>query len=73
MKFVIDENVSLSNPLRFPTGPTEEIVYIRHGKLKSAEEVRLIKQLLHDYDLSYIKGQLLTLSKKEIRLRPPLK
>lgn len=57
------------NPVRFPTDKTKGIIYIRHGSLKSEEEIALVERFLSAYSAEVFQGKLVTLYKDSIRIR----
>ncbi len=70
---LITRDHHFTNTIRFPTGQTEGIIYIRYGNLRSEEEAELVVRLVQSHDLSTIKGQLVTLYKDGIKIRPEAK
>lgn len=67
---LITRDHHFTNAVRFPTERTEGIIYIRYGNLRSDEEAALVVKFIGSYDLSTIKGQLITLYKDVIKIRP---
>ena len=66
---LITRDYHFTNPVRFPVEKTKGIIYIRHGNLKSKEEITMIENFLRDYDLKIFQGKLVTLYKDSIRIR----
>ena len=69
MKIVVDENVSILLPIRFPAEKTKGIIYIRHGNLKSEEEIMMVENCLCSHDLEIFQGKLVTLYRDSMRIR----
>lgn len=68
---LITRDYHFTNSLRYPPEKTEGIVYIRHGNLKSEDELSLVVKFLEGHDFSEIKGSLVTLCREGLRIRPP--
>ena len=72
MHIVVDENVShglVERLRRFPAEKTNGIIYIRHGNLKSEEEITMVENCLHSHDLEIFQGKLVTLYRNSIKFR----
>jgi len=68
---LITRDYHFTNPFRYPPEKTEGIVYMRHGNLKSKDEVDIVIRFLKTCDFVKIKGSLVILDKKSIKIRPP--
>jgi len=68
---LITRDYHFTNPFRYPSEKTKGIIYIRHGNLKSKEEVNIISRFLKTCDFTKIKGSLVILDRTTIRIRPP--
>ncbi len=66
---LITRDYHFTNPIRFPTKGTEGIIYIRHGNLRSKEEIKLVERFLTEYQIGNITGKLVLLAKDGITLR----
>ncbi|MCL0066016.1 hypothetical protein M1N79_03980 [Dehalococcoidia bacterium] len=70
MKIVVDErDYHFTNPVRFPAERTKGIIYIRHGNLKTEEEIAMVENFLYDHDLEVFQQKLVTLYGDGIRIR----
>ncbi len=58
-----------ADPIRFPAGKTKGIIYIRHGNLKSEEEIMMVENCLRSHDLEIFQGKLVTLYRGSMRIR----
>ena len=58
-----------TNPVRFPAEKTNGIIYIRHGNLKSEEEIMIVENYLRSHDLEIFQGKLVTLYRDSMRIR----
>jgi len=45
---LVTRDYHFTNPIRFPAEKTAGIIYIRHGNLKSEEEIMLMENFLHN-------------------------
>ncbi len=66
---LITRDFHFTNSLRFPPQETGGIIYIRNGNLRAEEEVALIARLFRFHNLDIIKGKLVTLYKKSMKVR----
>lgn len=66
---LITRDYHFTNPVRFPAEKTKGIIYIRHGNLKSEEEIAMVENFLHDHDLEVFQQKLVTLYRDSIRIR----
>ena len=66
---LITRDHHFTNPIRFPAEKTKGIIYIRHGNLKSEEEIMMIENCLHSHDLKIFQGKLVTLYRDSMRIR----
>jgi len=66
---LITRDYHFTNPVRFPAEKTNGIIYIRHGNLRSEEEIRMVENFLHSHDLEVFQGKLVTLYRDGIRIR----
>jgi predicted nuclease of predicted toxin-antitoxin system len=57
---LITRDYHFTNPIRFPV-EKNIIIYIRHGNLRSEEEVGMVKKFLRAHDLEVFQGKLITL------------
>lgn len=48
---LITRDYHFTNPVRFPAEKTMGIIYIRHVNLKSEEEIAMVENFIHNYDL----------------------
>ena len=60
---------AFTNPIRFPAEKTKGIIYIRHGNLKSEEEIMMAENCLRSHDLETFQGKLVALYKDGMRIR----
>ncbi|MGB2727179.1 MAG: DUF5615 family PIN-like protein [Halobacteriota archaeon] len=65
----VTRDYHFTNPIRFPAEKTEGIIYIRHGNLKSEEEITLVEDFLKSHDLGMLQGKLVTLYRDRTRIR----
>ena len=68
---LITRDYHFTNSFRYPPEKTEGIVYIRHGNLKSKEEADIVFKFLKTCNLTEIRGSLVTLYRKSLKIRPP--
>ncbi|MBT9163405.1 MAG: hypothetical protein DDT24_00312 [Chloroflexi bacterium] len=66
---LITRDYHFTNPLRFPTEKTKGIIHVRHGNLKSEEEIAIVENFLLNYDREFFQGKLVTLYRHSIRIR----
>ena len=66
---LITRDHHFTNPIRFPAGKAKGIIYIRHGNLKSGEEITMVENCLRNHDLEIFQGKLVTLYRDSIRIR----
>jgi len=66
---LITRDHHFTNPLRFPAEKTKGIIFIRHGSLKSEEEIAIVESFLSNYSEEKFRGKLVTLYKDSIRIR----
>ena len=66
---IITRDYHFTNPLSFPVGETEGIIYIRHGNITSDDEVKMVTEFIKRIDIKTIKGKLVTLYKNSVRMR----
>jgi predicted nuclease of predicted toxin-antitoxin system len=66
---LVTRDYHFTNPVRFSADKTKGIIYIRHGNLRSEEEIRLVENFLHAHDLEVFKGKLVTLYKDSVMIR----
>jgi predicted nuclease of predicted toxin-antitoxin system len=66
---LVTRDYHFTNPVRFPTEKTNGIIYIRHGNLRSEEEIRMVENFLHAHDLEVFQGKLVTLYRDGIKIR----
>jgi hypothetical protein len=72
VNIVVDENVSyglVEKLRRFPAEKTKGIIYIRHGNLKSEEEIMMVENCLRSHDLEILQGKLVTLYRDSVKFR----
>ncbi len=65
----ITRDYHFTNPIRFPTQKTKGIICIRHGSLKSDEEIAVVENFIGEYTLDRFQGKLVLLYKDSIRIR----
>ncbi len=65
---LITRDYHFTNPIRFPV-EKNIIIYIRHGNLRSEEEIRMVESFLRAHDLEVFQGKLITLYKDSVRIR----
>jgi predicted nuclease of predicted toxin-antitoxin system len=70
---LITRDYHFTNSIRFPPEKTNGIVYIRHGNLKSEEEARFVLEFAKKYIPEKIRGSLIILQKRGIKIRPARK
>jgi len=58
-----------TDPIRFPAEKTKGIIYIRHGNLKSEEEIMMVENCLRSHDLEIFQGKSVTLYRDSMRIR----
>lgn len=63
---LITRDHQFSNPVRFPPGEGFGIILIRHGNLKTSEEIQLLQDLFRSLKTNDPKGKLVIVSKAEI-------
>ncbi|RLG29671.1 hypothetical protein DRN97_11500 [Methanosarcinales archaeon] len=66
---LVTRDYHFTNPIRFPAEKTAGIIYIRHGNLKSEEEIMLMENFLHEYDPEVFLGKLVTLYRDSVKIR----
>jgi predicted nuclease of predicted toxin-antitoxin system len=66
---LVTRDYHFTNPVRFSAEKTNGIIYIRHGNLKSEEEIRLVDHFLRAYDKKLFRGKLVTLYHESVRIR----
>ena len=66
---LVTRDYHFTNPIRFPTEKTGGIIYIRHGNLKSEEEIMMVENFLHEYDPEVFLGKLVTLYRDSVKIR----
>jgi predicted nuclease of predicted toxin-antitoxin system len=66
---LVTRDYHFTNPVRFSAEKTTGIIYIRHGNLKSEEEIRLVEDFLQAHDLELFRGKLVTLYLNSVRIR----
>lgn len=66
---LVTRDYHFTNPVRFAAEKTNGIIYIRHGNLKSEEEIKLVEDFLHAHDLEVFRGKLVTLYMGSVRIR----
>lgn len=66
---LITRDYHFTNPTRFDSNLVEAIIFIRSGNLTSTEEINLVEKFISNYPFENYKGKLVTLSKKEIKIR----
>ena len=66
---LVTRDYHFTNPIRFPTEKTNGIIYIRHGNLRSEEEIRMIENFLHAHDPEVFQGKLVTLYRDSVWIR----
>jgi len=66
---LITRDYHFTNPVRFPAEKTMGIIYVRHGNLRSEEEIAMVENFLHDHDLEVFQQKLVTLYRDSIRVR----
>lgn len=66
---LVTRDYHFTNPIRFPAEKTKGIIYIRHGNLRSEEEIMMVENFLRSHDLKMFQGKLVTLYKDSIRIR----
>jgi predicted nuclease of predicted toxin-antitoxin system len=66
---LITRDHHFTNPIRFSAEKTKGIIYIRHGSLKSAEEIAIAERFLDTYSPEKLQGKLVTLHKDGVRIR----
>lgn len=66
---LVTRDYHFTNPIRFPAEKTARIIYIRHGNLKSEEEIMLMENFLHEYDPEVFLGKLVTLYRDSVKIR----
>lgn len=66
---LITRDHHFANPIRFPAEKTKGIIYIRHGNLKSEEEIMMVENCLRSHDLKTFEGKLITLYRDSIGIR----
>jgi len=67
---LITRDFHFTNSLRFPPQKTEGIIYLRHGNLKTSEEIEIIVKFIKLGSLDKTKGSLVTLERKRAKIRP---
>ena len=66
---LITRDHHFTNPISFPAEKTSGIIYIRHGNLKSEEEIMMVENCLCSHDLKTFQGKLITLYRDSMRIR----
>ena len=66
---LITRDYHFTNPARFSPNEIFAIIYIRHGNLRSQEEVQRVKNFLSFHPEKEFQGKLVTLSKYDITIR----
>ncbi len=66
---LVTRDYHFTNPVRFSADKTKGIIYIRHGNLRSEEEIRMVENFLRAHDMEVFKGKLVTLYKDSIMIR----
>ena len=66
---LITRDYHFTNPVRFPTDKTKGIIYVRHGSLKSEEEITIVENFLSAHNWEKFQGRLVTLYKNSVRIR----
>ena len=65
---LITRDYHFTNPIRFPVGKNI-IIYIRHGNLRSEEEIRMVESFLRAHDPEVFQGRLVMLYRDSVRIR----
>ena len=65
----VTRDYHFTNPIRFPAEKTKGIIYIRHGNLKSEEEITLVEDFLESHDWGLFQGKLVTLYRGRTKIR----
>lgn len=66
---LVTRDYHFTNSVRFPAEKTKGIIYIRHGNLKSEEEIMMVENCLRSHDLKMFQGKLVTLYRDSMRIR----
>jgi predicted nuclease of predicted toxin-antitoxin system len=66
---LITRDYHFTNPIRFPTDITKGIIYVRHGSLRSKEEITIVENFLGAHNWEKFQGRLVTLYKDSARIR----
>jgi predicted nuclease of predicted toxin-antitoxin system len=67
---LITRDHHFNNSIRFPPEKTNGIVYIRHGNLKSEEEVKLVLGFVQKFIPESMGSSLIILQKRGAKFRP---
>jgi predicted nuclease of predicted toxin-antitoxin system len=66
---LITRDYHFTNSVRFNPSSCLGIMFLRHGNLKSADEIRLVTEFLTSHTLGEFRGRLVTISNRGIRIR----
>ncbi len=66
---LITRDYHFTNPLRYPSGKTGGIIYIRHGNMTSEEEILLVMKFLSKHQHAEFSGRLATLYRDSVKIR----
>ncbi len=66
---LITRDYHFTNPIRFPADKIKGIIYIRHGNLRSDEEIEILERFLAEFTPDSFSGKLVTLSKLNVKIR----
>jgi predicted nuclease of predicted toxin-antitoxin system len=66
---LVTRDFHFSNPLRYPPQKTGGIIYVRHGNLKSSEEIEMVERFLTVHRYEEYSGRLVTLYKDSVKIR----
>ena len=66
---LVTRDYHFTNPIRFPAEKTGGIIYIRHGNLKSEEEIMMVEKFFRRYDSELFHGKLVTLYRDSVKIR----
>jgi predicted nuclease of predicted toxin-antitoxin system len=66
---LITRDHHLTNPVRFPPSDVATVLFLRQGNLSSADEVALVMMFIARFDVSTLRGKLVTLSPNQVSVR----
>ncbi len=66
---LITRDFHFTNALRFPPEKTGGIIYIRHGNLRSSDEIKMVERFLSTHQHEEYNGRLVTLYTDSVKIR----